>query len=69
MSSMTAPMSSSVQRAAMAVIAASSAHRRDALGAVSDAIDQLKVRVPIWKKEIGLDDEQRWLDGHSLREE
>ena len=54
---------------ASVVIAASSAHRRDALGAVSDAIDQLKVRVPIWKKEIGLDDEQRWLDGHSLREE
>ena len=54
---------------ASVVIVASSAHRRDALGAVSDAIDQLKVRVPIWKKEIGLDDEQRWLDGHSLREE
>ncbi|HCL68892.1 MAG: hypothetical protein CMD66_08790 [Gammaproteobacteria bacterium] len=54
---------------ASVVIAASSAHRKDALGAVSDAIDQLKVRVPIWKKEIGLDDEQRWLDGHSLREE
>ena len=54
---------------ASVVIVASSAHRKDALGAVSDAIDQLKVRVPIWKKEIGLDDEQRWLDGHSLREE
>ena len=51
---------------ASVVIAASSAHRKDALGAVSDAIDQLKVRVPIWKKEIGLDHEQRWLDGHSL---
>jgi len=25
--------------------------------------------VPIWKKEIGLDDEQRWLDGHSLRKD
>ncbi len=54
---------------ASVVIAASSAHRKDALGAVSDAIDRLKVRVPIWKKEIGLDDEQRWLDGHSLRED
>jgi molybdopterin synthase catalytic subunit len=54
---------------ASVVIAASSAHRKDALGAVSDAIDQLKVRVPIWKKEIGLDHEQRWLDGHSLRKD
>ncbi|MEL0224195.1 MAG: molybdenum cofactor biosynthesis protein MoaE [Gammaproteobacteria bacterium] len=54
---------------ASVVIAASSAHRKDALGAVTDAIDQLKIRVPIWKKEIGLDDEQRWLDGHSLRKD
>ena len=54
---------------ASVVIAASSAHRKDALGAVSVAIDQLKIRVPIWKKEIGLDDEQRWLDGHSLRKD
>ena len=54
---------------ASVVIAASSAHRKDALGAVSDTIDQLKVRVPIWKKEIGPADEQRWLDGYSLRQE
>ena len=54
---------------ASVVIAASSAHRKDALGAVSEAIDQLKIRVPIWKKEIGPDDEQRWLDGHSLRKD
>ena len=54
---------------ASVVIAASSAHRKDALGAVSDAIDQLKIRVPIWKKELGLSEEPRWLDGHSLRED
>ena len=54
---------------ASVVIAASSAHRKDALGAVSDTIDRLKVRVPIWKKEIGPDDEQRWLDGYSLRKD
>ena len=53
---------------ASVVIGASSAHRKDALSAVSEAIDQLKIRVPIWKKEIGPDDEQRWLDGHSLRQ-
>ena len=54
---------------ASVVIVASSAHRKDALTVVSEAIDQLKVRVPIWKKEIGPDDDQRWLDGHSLRDD
>lgn len=54
---------------ASVVISASSAHRKDALKAVSDTIDQLKVRVPIWKKEIGPDDDRRWLDGYSLRED
>ena len=54
---------------ASVVIAASSAHRKDSLSAVSDTIDQLKVRVPIWKKEIGPDTEQRWLDGYSLRKD
>ena len=54
---------------ASVVIAASSARRKDALDAVSEAIDQLKIRVPIWKKEIGPNDEQRWLDGHSLRKD
>ena len=53
---------------ASVVIVASSAHRKAALSVVSDAIDQLKVRVPIWKKEIGPDNDQRWLDGHSLRD-
>lgn len=52
---------------ASVVIAASSAHRTDALSAVSEAIDLLKIRVPIWKREIAPDDSHRWLDGHSLR--
>lgn len=34
------------------VIAVSAAHRGDALAACRDAIDALKVRVPLWKKEI-----------------
>jgi molybdopterin synthase catalytic subunit len=34
------------------VIAVSAAHRADALAACRDAIDELKVRVPLWKKEI-----------------
>ncbi|KAF9585000.1 Molybdopterin synthase catalytic subunit [Lunasporangiospora selenospora] len=34
------------------VIAVSSAHRRQGLDAVSWLIDELKVKVPVWKKEI-----------------
>ena len=34
------------------VIAVSSAHRADALAACRDAIDTLKERVPLWKKEV-----------------
>jgi len=34
------------------VIAVSAPHRRDALDACRDAIDTLKERVPLWKKEV-----------------
>jgi molybdopterin synthase catalytic subunit/molybdopterin converting factor small subunit len=34
------------------VIAVSAPHRADALSACSDAIDTLKERVPLWKKEV-----------------
>jgi molybdopterin synthase catalytic subunit len=34
------------------VIAVSAAHRQDALAACKDAIDELKHRVPLWKKEV-----------------
>jgi molybdopterin synthase catalytic subunit len=34
------------------VIAVSAPHRADALAACRDAIDQLKERVPLWKKEV-----------------
>jgi molybdopterin synthase catalytic subunit len=34
------------------VIAVSASHRADALGACKDAIDILKVEVPLWKKEV-----------------
>jgi molybdopterin synthase catalytic subunit len=34
------------------VIAVSAAHRADALAACRDAIDRLKTRVPLWKKEV-----------------
>ena len=34
------------------LIAVSAAHRQDALAACKDAIDELKERVPLWKKEV-----------------
>jgi len=34
------------------VIAVSAAHRQDALSACRDVIDELKERVPLWKKEL-----------------
>ncbi len=34
------------------VVAVSSPHRQDALGACKDVIDELKERVPLWKKEL-----------------
>ena len=39
---------------ASVIIAASSPHRSDALAAVAWAIDELKARVPIWKKELSV---------------
>ncbi|RKP04685.1 Molybdopterin biosynthesis MoaE [Thamnocephalis sphaerospora] len=42
------------------VIAVSSAHRHDALQAASYMIDELKARVPIWKKEVLADGEAEW---------
>ena len=37
---------------ASVVIAVSAAHRQDALAACKDAIDTLKEKVPLWKKEV-----------------
>ena len=34
------------------MIAVSAAHRQAALAACKDAIDELKERVPLWKKEV-----------------
>ena len=38
---------------AIVLVAASSAHRQNALTAVSEVMDYLKTEAPIWKKEIG----------------
>jgi molybdopterin synthase catalytic subunit len=42
------------------VIAVSAPHRQDALAACKDAIDELKERVPLWKKEVYLGGEE-WI--------
>ncbi|HET6312603.1 MAG TPA: molybdenum cofactor biosynthesis protein MoaE [Chloroflexia bacterium] len=45
---------------ASVVIAASSPHRREAFEACSEALDLLKARVPIWKKEY-FEDGEHWV--------
>jgi molybdopterin synthase catalytic subunit len=42
------------------VIAVSAPHRQDALAACKDAIDTLKERVPLWKKEV-YEDGEEWI--------
>jgi molybdopterin synthase catalytic subunit len=42
------------------VIAVSAPHRQDALAACKDAIDTLKERVPLWKKEV-YDGGEEWI--------
>ncbi|GBM16621.1 Molybdopterin synthase catalytic subunit [Araneus ventricosus] len=42
------------------LVAASSAHRKDALEAVSFGIDAIKAKVPIWKKEEYEDGTYQW---------
>jgi molybdopterin synthase catalytic subunit len=45
---------------ASVIIAASSPHRREAFEACSEALDFLKARVPIWKKEY-FEDGEHWV--------
>lgn len=47
-------------REASVVIAVSSPHRKTSLDAVASAIEELKKRVPIWKKEKYDGDESSW---------
>lgn len=47
---------------ASVVIAVSSPHRKESLEAVQYAIDTLKQTVPIWKKEIYVDETSEWKD-------
>ncbi len=44
------------------MIGVCSEHRKDAFEACKYVIDNVKTRVPIWKKEIS-DENQKWVDG------
>lgn len=46
------------------VVVAACAHRAEAFEACRYAIDTLKARVPIWKKEVA-DDGEEWIESHS----
>lgn len=47
-------------------ISVRAAHRKDAFAASRYLIEELKKRVPIWKKEFYSDGEYEWLDGVAL---
>jgi molybdopterin synthase catalytic subunit len=50
---------------ASVVIAVASPHRDAAYEASRYVIEELKRRVPVWKREGYLDGEERWLEGHT----
>ncbi len=45
-------------------IAVSSPHRAEAFDAARYVIEEIKTRLPIWKRERYLDGEAEWLEGH-----
>ena len=47
-------------------IGVTSRHRDESFQACRYIIEQIKVRVPIWKKEFYADGETDWLKGHAL---
>jgi molybdopterin synthase catalytic subunit len=47
------------------IVAASAPHRPAAFAACRYAIDELKARVPIWKRTDHADGRTRWLDGRT----
>ncbi len=48
---------------ASVIVAASSAHRKDAIRACEYLIDSLKASVPIWKKEVYAGGQSLWIEG------
>jgi len=47
---------------ASVAVAATAPHRAEAFAACRAAIDRIKTRVPIWKKEFRLDGSSEWVD-------
>ncbi len=45
-------------------IAVSTPHRAQAFDAARHVIEEIKVRLPVWKREHYLDRDAAWLDGH-----
>lgn len=46
------------------IVAVLSAHRKEGIKAVDYIIDEIKKKVPIWKKEIFEDGSQQWVKGN-----
>lgn len=46
------------------VIAVASPHREEAYGASRYIIEEIKKRLPVWKKESYVEGESRWVEGH-----
>ncbi len=51
---------------ASVIVAAGSPHRGEAFEACRAAIEEIKARLPVWKKELYINGESRWLKGCSL---
>ncbi|MDR3670862.1 MAG: molybdenum cofactor biosynthesis protein MoaE [Holophaga sp.] len=52
---------------AAVIVAAASAHRREAFEAAAWIMDRIKERVPIWKRERYRDGTETWVEGESRR--
>ncbi len=48
------------------IVAVSSDHRKEAFAALSEAVEMVKKRVPIWKKEYFTDGTSVWINGEKL---
>lgn len=49
---------------AAVIVATASAHRAEAFRAAAWAMDEIKARVPIWKRETYLDGSEAWVECH-----
>jgi molybdopterin synthase catalytic subunit len=52
---------------ASVIVAAGSMHRAEAFAACRWVIDEIKTRLPVWKKEKYVKGQGRWLPGCSIR--